>query len=202
MASASAGQARSSMTARALSGQGRGSPLQLVPPGMVAPRSLLTTLQVSLSLHLQCCLQCTQVPRSPVVDDNTVMSDLHIKLLFHGATCHLTHTQCPAGTVKIALCQPFKTSQPIYHLFQDHPDCAHVVPYLLLGTKVCLMYECQFSSHSEYHTLFNPQTSSMQSFFAQKDRLIVCEVAARLFQYDKHSILIFWTRSLTTLAHL
>ena len=112
MASASAGQARSSMTARALSGQGRGSPLQLVPPGMVAPRSLLTTLQVSLSLHLQCCLQCTQVPRSPVVDDNTVMSDLHIKLLFHGATCHLTHTQCPAGTVKIALCQPFLSRLP------------------------------------------------------------------------------------------
>ena len=49
LASALAGQARSSMTARALPGQGAESPPQLAPPGTAARRSLLPTLQVSLT---------------------------------------------------------------------------------------------------------------------------------------------------------
>ncbi len=129
------------MTARALPGQGAESPPQLAPPGMVAPRSLLTTLQVSLSLHLQCCLLFVySSSKVSVIDVNTVMSDLHIKLLFHRATCHLTHTQRPSAMFNCGYCivptlEHLPTHTP---LLQDRPDSAHIVPYLLLGTKFVL----------------------------------------------------------------
>ncbi len=62
------------------------------------------------------------------------------------------------------------------HLFLGHLDFAHIVPYLALTQRmnIILSLSVQFFSHSDkYHTFFNSRTSSMQSFFAQKDRTVV-----------------------------
>ncbi len=55
------------------------------------------------------------------------------------------------------------------HLFPDHLDFAHIVPYLALGMNIILSLSVQFSSHSE--TSITPFL--IPNLFAQKDRMIV-----------------------------
>ncbi len=62
----------------------------------------------------------------------------------------------------------------IDHLFLDHLDYAHC-PLSSVGDEYHLVFECPIFQplRDKYHTLFNSRTSSMRSFFAQKDRMIV-----------------------------
>ncbi len=64
---------------------------------------------------------------------------------------HSAHQECQ--TVYMAyLVSPLQPLQPTgitEHLFPDHLDFAHIVPYLALGMNIILSLSVQFSSHSE-----------------------------------------------------
>jgi len=94
------------------------------------------------------------------------------------------------------------------HLFPDHLDFAHIVPYLALGMNIILSLSVQFYSHSE--TSITPFSipkplqcdPSLPRRIALKRFGNCLQVYFRLFRHDKRLVLMFFTRLLTTLAHL
>ena len=92
----------------------------------------------------------------------------------------------------------------IHYLFLDHLDFAHGVPYLALGISLISPLSVQFPARDKCHTLSAPQTSSLQSFFAQKGLMIACIIAC--FKIGRQEVLVFSTgvfgQSLLALTHL
>ena len=85
------------------------------------------------------------------------------------------------------------------HLFLDHLDFAQVVPYLALGILVILFFSVQFSSHSKTNmTPFLPPNLFDAILLCRKGLYFCLQACFRLFRRDKHVVLMFLTRSLTT----
>ena len=106
----------------------------------------------------------------------------HLTLKVRQVFCN--GTQCASKILLPVSCSGFAAMPQLSH-------ACKVVVALCVGDAYHLVFECPVFQplRDKYHTLCSSRTSSMRSFFAQRDRMIVYKFILDRFRHDKCLVL-------------